>query len=189
MIDNIGESKKMEYKILCFHGFDQTAETMKKRMKNVVENFSGITFNFTNSVDEKMWYPYVNDIMTEKSMDMLKKNMENIYSSGEKYDGIIGFSQGAIFARIYISLYNPEISFLISVCGQDEIYDKFNICNLTFPEKIRFYNLYGNRDKYVLPESTKYLTKHLKNVEEIEFDGGHVIPNNEVIKIIDKIYR
>jgi hypothetical protein len=171
----------MFYKILCFHGFGQTADIMKNKMKKVINQFNGIEFEFCDSLYDKSWY----NLETKEG---IVENMENINNliKDKQYDGFIGFSQGAVFARIFTSIYNPNIKFIISLCGLDDVV--YSIKKYTFPHFIKFYNVYGNRDLYVTPQESKFLTNFISNCEEIEFDGKHIIPNDNIINILEQIF-
>jgi len=171
----------MNYRILCFHGYEQTPETMKLKMKKVIDKFKGIDFDFCKSLYDKKWYNLNDSNGLEENINFVKS-----YIKDKEYDGFIGFSQGAIFARILISFYRINIKFLISLCGMDN--NQYPIKSNVFPDYIKFYNVYGTKDIYVIPDDSKYLTKFIKNVKEIEFDGKHIIPCENIIKILEENY-
>jgi len=171
----------MNYRVLCFHGYEQTSESMKLKMKKVIEKFKGIDFEFAESLYDKKWYDLKDSKGIEENMIFINKFIKD-----KEYDGFIGFSQGAIFARILISTYKLNIKFLISLCGMDN--EQYSIKTIEFPSYIKFYNVFGSKDTYVTPSESKYLTNFIKNVKEIEFDGKHIIHSESIINIIEEIY-
>jgi hypothetical protein len=171
----------MNYRILCFHGYNQTSETMKNKMKKVIDKFKGIEFEFAPSINDNMWYELNSNVGIEENLDSIKRFIKD-----KNYDGFIGFSQGAIFARIFISLYNPPIKFFISLSGLDHTF--YSVEKYRFPSNIKFYNIFGKRDIYVTPMESKYLSQYIQNCTEIEFDGKHIIPCQNITNILEEIY-
>lgn len=154
----------MNYRILCFHGYEQTSETMKSKMKKVIDKFKGIDFDFCESLYHKKWYDLKDSNGIEENLNFINLSIKN-----KEYDGFIGFSQGAIFARILVSYLKLNIKFIISLCGLDNV--EYPIKTYNIPESIKFYNVFGKKDMYVPQIESKYLTQFIKNVEEIEFNG------------------
>lgn len=171
----------MNYRILCFHGYEQTPDTMKLKMKKIIDKFKGIDFKFSKSLYDKKWYDLKDSKGIEENINFVKSYLEN-----NEYDGFIGFSQGAIFARILVSTYKFNIKFLISLCGMDN--EKYPIKLYNICELIKFYNVYGSRDAYVTPSESKYLTKFIKNTKELEFNGKHIIHQESIINILETEY-
>jgi hypothetical protein len=81
-------NNKMEYNILCFHGYEQSCEIMKSRMKKIEKEFKGISFDFAESIDLDMWYSVNIDklnplkVLTDEipleSYQMIEDNMKQI---------------------------------------------------------------------------------------------------------------
>lgn len=205
----------MDFRILCFHGYQQTNETMKKRMKKILKEYKGIDFDFAESIEENMWYSLdnklsknnqidkhqlndeiifnnidvLNNDLSEKEYEMIDENFKRIDEllKIKKYDGFIGFSQGSIFARWYILSRQPNIKFFISIASYDAKHKIYSENKILFPDNIHYYNLYCKNDPYVLPELTKKLTQFNKG-NNIECEGKHIIPELEIIKLLTNIY-
>jgi len=190
----------MEYNILCFHGYGQTSDVMKSRMKKLEKEFKGISFDFAESIDANMWYsvnineetPFkvLTDEIPEDTYQMIEDNMINIDKILEtkKYDGFIGFSQGSVFARWYISIRKPSIKFFISIGSFNANHKLYNIYKLKYPKEIQFYNLYGKNDPYVPSIYSKILTPIIGGID-VEFDGKHIIPITTLINLLNKFYN
>jgi len=190
----------MEYNILCFHGYNQSCEMMKSRMNKIEKEFKGISFDYAESNDINMWYSInidninplkvLTDEIPSESYHMIEENMKHIDKILEtkKYDGFIGFSQGSVFARWYISTRKPQIKFFISIGSFDANHKLYNIHKLKFPKEIQLYNLYGKDDLYVPSTYSKILT-HFIGGTNVEFIGKHIIPIKETNDILNKIYN
>ena len=107
----------MEFRILCFHGYQQTKGIMKKRMEKLEKEYMGIIFEYAESILDNMWYQISEDLLNNNDLELNDNLSEEAYKMIEdnfigidellktrKYDGFIGFSQGSIFARWYILL-------------------------------------------------------------------------------------
>ncbi len=142
------------------------------------------------------------DDLLDDSYQMIEDNIKKIDEllKIKSYDGFIGFSQGSVFARWYISLRQssslcddlslciPPINFFISIGSFDANHKNYNIKQLKFPKDVQLYNLFGKNDIYVPPIYSKKLTTYLGG-KDIEFDGKHIIPIKEIIEILNEIYN
>jgi hypothetical protein len=172
---------------------------MKNKMEKIEKQFTGITFDYAESIHPEKWFDInidktdlekvLNEPLTKESMDLVEANMEKLdkFLETRHYDGFIGFSQGSVFARWYISLRKPSIKFFISIGSCDIQHDLYIVSKLPFPRELRLYNLYGTQDIYVPSKYSKLLTKFIGG-KDIEFNGKHIIPKNEIIEILKDEY-
>jgi hypothetical protein len=141
---------------------------------------------YSVNIDKLNPLKVLTDEIPLESYQMIEDNMKQIDKLLEtkKYDGFIGFSQGSVFARWYISLRKPLINFFISIGSFDVNHKLYNIHKLKFPKEIQLYNLYGKDDPYVPPTYSKMLTPFIGGID-IEFNGKHIIPIKEIIDLLN----
>lgn len=203
----------MHYNILCLHGYGQNGSIMKDRMKRITREFPGITFDFVDSLFElkdpkidsklnfKQWYEVdtvlletdplkgLETELSEKAIEMTEQNLKQLDEvfSKKQYDGIIGFSQGSVVARWYISSRKLDLKFFISIGSFDANYKSYRVSNLKFPPKIDIYHVCGDGDAYVPPSYSAQVSVCTGGII-VKHSGKHVIPVTEVCQIIRTNY-
>ena len=180
--------------IICLHGFQQSAYDMKEKMKKIIYIYKNtVNFDFIDNINPTIWYDIDDpdkpiDEITNEIIDINKtfNYLDTIFT--KKYDGAIGFSQGADILRLYISIKNIDLKFLISIGGHDINNDLYKIEKLQFPIKTRIYIISGLSDQYVPFYHVKNMCKSLSktNVTNYLFfhDNKHIIPINLLINIL-----
>lgn len=130
--------------------------------------------------------------MSLDTFDTLENSLEILLKkwNEEKYDGILGFSQGSILVQIFAfyceikkKIHNIEISYVPKFCilsssfiitdknvkNEIEIYSKEN--KIKMPMCL----MYGIKDSFIKQEETLKILNYWNKNEIIEHKGGHYV--------------
>lgn len=199
-------------KILCVHGFRHNSEALKESMKTLIKKFSknGIEFHFydspisykSNDVNEinneyKQWWSATRaNILTLEKYDTIDESLKHLKERWEedKYDGILGFSQGSVLVQIFayqiqnkiICTYEPKFLILASMFAITDINHKNNYqTQLKYKTAI----MAGARDTLVSMGDTLSLIKYFKNPYTIVHTGGHYVSSSsETYYMLQKFF-
>lgn len=179
-------------KILCLHEFRQNSQLLKKTMEPTVKKLSklNITFDFYDSPikyqndinsDYRQWWSATKEnILTLKNFDTVKESIHYLKQKWEsdKYDGLLGFSQGSTLVQIFayqiqnkiINTKEPKFIILASPFPISDVeYNKYYRSQLVYKTLI----ITGSKDTLVSMELTLSLVKYLRNSKTIIHTGGH----------------
>lgn len=201
----------MVIKILCLHGNRSCGDTLKKSMKNLLKlehiEFIFITSpiiydNSNNNYDaiyRKWWTGDLTNIFTNPYYDTLYESIKFVhdkYIEFGPFDGILGFSQGAVLANIilYLNEYpeffddkyqhiNFNFKFAI-LCSMSIITDNSFKKILDKKIKIPILNVYGDRDELLDFNHSQSLAKYFENCINYQHDGKHHIPSKSKFKSV-----
>lgn len=214
-------------KILCIHGFRSNGELLQKSMDSLTKKFAKYDINFEyitspiSFVDlegdgeiedldgeyyyRQWWTTGRSRLFDEPKYDTLFDSIKYIYDiySKNKYDGILGYSQGSVLTQII--LYLQQYPELFEEKYKDFHFDfKFGILGSTFnisDKKIsKLYdrklnvpilNIYGSKDTLVPYNISESFSDKCDNATNYKHSGKHYIPTTkesfEIMKIfIDK---
>ncbi len=189
-------------RILILHGFTQNANIVKSKFSNtiklinqLVKNIEWVVPDASNIIDEKnnlrAWY-YCNaddPLDYAKYFDVecsawygLDKTLEYFKSINNRFDVIIGFSQGAQLAHylLYNNIITTQKVVFISgfVFPWNDLYQN-KISN------VESLHVYGLADNIVSNGKTKFLINQYQNKTIIEHTKHHILGfNNSICKDI-----
>ena len=160
-------------RILALHGLHTNGMFLNKQSRNMQRILKDIEWIFPNSVNLSNVYNYNKYCVgpcynwfeyDDKKYYNLDKSEEYIRSIG-KFDGIMGFSQGASFGASIIDLVDPR--FFISIAGSEPIKPIKKIHKPSF-------HLIGLKDNK--KNKSIQLKEICKNPEVYYFTEGHQFP-------------
>lgn len=191
-------------KILCIHGFRHNSEIMKKSMQSIIKKYGkhNIEFEFYDSpikyvqseedqeqqIDYRQWWNATrHDVLTIKDYDTCEESLNNLKTKwlSDKYDGLLGFSQGSILAQIFA--YQIQKKIIQIIPGNEP---KFIILCSTFPISDTHYKTYydvndpliiptvlmiGSRDTLCSLEEINNMRKFFSNETMLIHSGGHYV--------------
>jgi len=184
-------------KVLCLHGFNQNQEIFKHkcaflrdRFKNIFElTFIDAPYKLPNDSGNAWWIYSKEAPLDIKWENIIGHNVDHINLDASlqfvkkiwnenKFDGILGFSQGATMASFIChnkDNLNINPKFVISISGFKS--------NLLINEiDIPSIHIIGLSDEIILPTYSHDLAKSFKNPLIFEHNGKHVIPSNALFK-------
>lgn len=221
-------STSRKLKILCLHGYGQNASTFSKKatqlttaLKDIADcEFLSGPFELQIENDATRRQLQVSDPSTiQKNSDQeltraWYRLMSSVHVGDEAlyflreymikkgpFDGVLGFSQGAVMASILAAMISSHV-----LINQDKKLPSFKfgvfISGITprDPEKLKIYqtklntpslHVWGTNDSLVSTELSKTFSSHYINPVCLAHDGGHALPKRpETIKqIVDFINK
>ena len=173
-------------KILLLHGSRQTGQLLLGRMDKLRKKLETLGIKlvapdapFLHPEDKELrqWWVSRNDEHREgldESLQFLKK----LWQSG-RFEGILGFSQGARVAHLLAVLSKqesafPGLQYIILVSGYDAPLP-FS-WKIESPLDVPSLHVWGTTDKLVTPQQSQTLMKHYRNAQHHEHHGGHHVP-------------
>lgn len=185
-------------KILCLHGFRHNSQLLKKSMEQTIKKLSrfNIEFDFfdspikysstdndetTNEIDYRQWWSATKEnVLTLERFDTAEQSINNLKEKWEsnKYDGLLGFSQGSTLVQIFayqiqnkiIDTYEPKFLVIASTFPISDVgYKKYYQSQVIYKTLI----MIGSRDTLVNMEQTLSLVKYFRNPVTIVHSGGH----------------
>jgi len=154
--------------------------------QNEEEQKEGPMFMWWNA-DAADWWLIKHYFGATESIEFIK----TVFRNQGPFDGILGFSQGAVLATILCSLRtefpteeNPiSFRFAILVGGFCPSADPYKDLLMNSKENMcPTVHCYGKNDPRVDPELSKKLVEYFPSAIVIEHDGGHYIPTNSAAK-------
>lgn len=99
----------------------------------------------------------------------------------QPFDGVLGFSQGAVLASLLVGLFDFRFAIMIGgFASRDpahaEIYAR------TERYALPSLHVIGRADGVVPPESSRLLAARFRDPEIVEHPGGHVIPDSDAVR-------
>ncbi|KRZ28463.1 Uncharacterized protein T4B_7246 [Trichinella pseudospiralis] len=203
------ESSKL--KILCLHGyrfvfqkyplcrqnanaFRAKTGSMRKPLTKVVEFYYVDAPHFSNHSDNdaeiearSWWFSQENNRFSSKDITDLctgfQESVDAIDNAFQqhKFDGILGFSQGACMASLICSLslqgkFQHRIRFAILISG----FVSKSSGHITLQQQelnIPSLHIVGQADEIVPKEVSLALAKRFVSPHVVEHDGGHYVPS------------
>ncbi|KAI3631399.1 hypothetical protein MIR68_010889 [Amoeboaphelidium protococcarum] len=199
-------------KILCLHGYGQTADRFRRQVsairkqlakqQNCVMDFLQAPHVVTEPEDESVdlteetfcWFRKLqhNDgtweyCGLEQSIEFIK----NYIADNGPFDGVFGFSQGAILVGILLAERVIEVKFAVLVAGYKSALTQHrsllssNEC-IDYPPTL---HVFGQTDRVVACEASRELSTAFKSPQILEHIGGHLVPQDSLNRrvIIDFI--
>lgn len=191
-------------KILCLHGFRHNSALLQKSMSTLTKKFgkNDITFDFLDScfpyvcvdgsevlekTDLKQWWSAKKDsILKLDTFDTVNESIEHIQKKWDenKYDGILGFSQGSVLAQIFayrcqnkqINTYSPKF---IILCSTFPITDLHECKQYENKLNLPCFIMYGSKDLFVQKDLTLKFSKICENATIYEHNGGHYVSSTK----------
>ena len=193
-----GTASGRRLKVLCLHGYGQTAAIFRDRsggfrkpMKKsqfelfYVDGPFGCTKDGENEADadadvsRRAWWRGHSAQTTypgwPEARDMLKDLWER-----EEMDGILGFSQGAGAAAMLSAELKP--SFAIFVSGFVPRDEAAAASLLAGVRGVRSLHVIGAGDTLVEPARSRALAELFDGAEIVEHEGGHHTPSNAAVR-------
>ncbi len=185
-------------RILCLHGYGGSASTLASQigsLSSILAPYADLVFVDAPSIKEgdygwwhARFHRYDGQVVYE-GWERTRQGLIEKFAKDGPFDGILGFSQGAILTGVLCGLNagpNGKTSkdtpfrfgFAIMVGGftarDDDLSKLFDRHELyTIPSL----HVYGVRDGVVSPESSQALAEMFKRPTIITHSGGHVIPS------------
>lgn len=161
-------------RILCLHGYTSSASRLQRQLAPVaaaVEPYAQFTFvngPFSAPPGHAWWDANTADgVTTYDGWPKSRSYLHTVFKEQGPFDGILGFSQGAILSSVLVAL-RPEFGFDFAVLiggfqARDhelaKLYDReFEIPSL---------HVYGRGDEIVKPEASEKLAQKYKNPSRI----------------------
>jgi len=208
-------------RVLALHGYSQNAITFSKRLGAIRKECKNIDFVFVNAPhillpSELSGAPSQFDseeVVSEEASDpntaprgWWKSNQTRTKAEGvqtsilvirgllmtQRFDGVLGFSQGAAFAAIIAALLerphlypdflvdgkppHPPLQFCISVSGY-RLNDPFCLEFLMPGYSTPTLHIIGKTDIVVVEERSRQLIEVSENSHVEEHNGGHFVPS------------
>lgn len=180
-------------KILCLHGFRHNSQLLKKSMEPIIKRLSifDVEFDFLdspikykseqNNTDYRKWWSVTKEnALTLEKYDTIEESILHVKNkwTSNKYDGLLGFSQGSILAQIFayqvqnkvINLeYEPKFIILVNTSLISDINYK-----VYYQEQLLYKTLIisGSKDTSIDIEHLCNLIKNFKNISVIFNTGG-----------------
>jgi predicted esterase len=182
--------------ILCLHGYGQTSERFIEKYEKfwkflrdagctpIAGNGQNAVINFSLEHGNAWFTIPGDDFFTSKRYLGLDKSIKYIddLNKVHKFDGIIGYSQGATFATIIVGLGIIKPKFMMLFGGYPPTDSEF--IDVARRINIPVLGVYGSADTVVNPELSITLYNMIPGCETHEYKGGHVIPCNLKFKEI-----
>ena len=204
----IDSKAKLPYqKLLFLHGFRQNGNKIKKRMSktlNYLKTECNAHVHFLNGThpyvpqgeaaqqikttlgeqalnpieSQRVWYNSSDDATIYVGLDeSLDHVMQHVKAHGP-YDGVIGFSQGALVANI-LCRQNPSLfRYFISISGFKANAIKYkDLYSSEKPFEFVSMHIYGKNDTLVSPFRSRDLAKCFLNGVVFSHEAGHFAPD------------
>jgi len=181
-------------KILCLHGLRHNKDLLERSIKPMFNKFKDVTFVFINAPftfpNEPEFYCWWNatreNAQTIEKYDTINESLQYITNiwNNDKFDGILGFSQGSVVAQIFcyhiqnnvINTHSPKFAIF---CSTTEISDISLHSLYQTKLKIPICVMYGIKDTLVTNDvCIKVGNKLSDNPHLIEHCGGHYVASN-----------
>lgn len=196
----LGDVKNATKLWIVFHGYGYSAAAFLKKFEAICDENTciiapeGLSKFYVNGVDGKVgasWMTKENRADEIKDYllylnELYNQLLENRASNPFKLN-VLGFSQGgATAARWVVQTTAKPDNFIMwaSVFPDDMPFEVFNKNN------IKPYFLFGDEDVFLTPERVEQqkeiLTKSLQNITIIPFLGKHTIPEDVLVKNVEK---
>jgi predicted esterase len=135
------------------------------------------TFPHQDDKELRQWWASRNGDHCEgldESLQMLKELWQS-----ERFEGILGFSQGARVAHLLAVLANqenafPGLQYIILVSGYDAPLPLS--WTIESPLDLPSLHVWGRTDKLITPQQSQTVMKHYRNAQYHEHHGGHHVP-------------
>jgi len=180
------------FRVLCLHGFGQTAASMAAMVQPIADALRGHTELVIPPHSDPwwrasrlLWPAYVG---CESSLDFLR-----VFSaSNGPFDGVLGFSQGACLAGMLCAMQcNASMSAPITVrfavvcsgfCSRDAQHNSLYAPTLAIPSL----HVVGQNDFVLLRYFASSLAQCFVNATVSYHPGGHELPSdiNEIVQFI-----
>ncbi|RKP10434.1 ovarian cancer-associated gene 2 protein [Thamnocephalis sphaerospora] len=205
-------------RILCLHGYMQNGQVLRrktgvlrKKVKDIAELvFVTAPFDVpmpTDITEEERarlqrlydseggelhpyaWWFAKGTPARYEGFEEAMRQIRSVLAEQGPFDGVLGFSQGAVFASLLASIYSrpdeplrldsrhPAFRFAILISGfpsrcpsHSYLYER--------PIQCPSLHMIGLGDTVVLPEGSEKLANTFENPTVYRHDGGHVIPTN-----------
>lgn len=203
----------MPTKILCIHGFRSNGLLLSKSIKSLTKKLNKYDIQFdcitspiayTNldksddiedmEQDYKQWWSTTKlGLFDEPNYNTIYDSIKYIYDlySKEKYDGILGYSQGSVLVQII--LYLQEYPELFGDMYKDMSFKfKFGITSCTFnitdnilkdlynhKLAIPILNIYGSNDTLVPYNISESFGDKCLNITNYKHEGKHYVPTTK----------
>ena len=101
----------------------------------------------------------------------------------ERFDGILGFSQGAAAAAMLCAnVEHPRPKFAMIVSGFVPRDEKAAERLLAGVKDVPSLHVFGQTDQLVVPERSRALTTLFADATVVAHDGGHMIPSGAAVR-------
>ena len=156
-------------RILCLHGFSQSAVTFRKRIAVLKSKIKSELVFIDGPIDlenGKCWWKSSDDREIYHGLDESINIVKSVWNSNE-FDGILGFSQGATFTAILSTILYPK--FIIVVSGFLPFPESLkNMSNISIPSL----HIMGKTDEWVPVDENFKLSQAFINPVVYIHDGG-----------------
>ena len=142
---------------------------------------------------QRVWYNLHNETEWDESVDTeLNESLAHVFYNSNRvdgrplYDGVIGFSQGAVVASILTNKYPNLFKYFISISGYQTTAPKYlNIYSQPI-DSIPSMHIYGLNDKMVEPIRSEALSKWFVNSQIQTHKAGHFAPDSWPVNAMAK---
>ena len=194
-------------KLLCLHGYGQNAVLFKKKisvLRNHLNKFDiecffvdapyicpQSSFDFIIPENGKAWYISSQDNSIYNGLSESLDYLRQIVDQNGEFIGVLGFSQGATMAALVAS-HLQCFRFLVCFGG---FVPRSASAKLLLSFKNPSLHVIGRNDTYISPQESMGLASYLgslgSQVEIINHDGGHVVPQTAEYRdqIVDFIIK
>ena len=182
--ERLNLSRMSRGRVLCLHGAQQTSETFRSKLGNLVTKLRRVVeLDFIDGPHEcalregdelptRTWFLRDAERRVETtSLEMSLRLLETFWRE-RIYVGIIGFSQGGSLAAILASRPDrfPGLRFIL-IGGAPDLPD------LQIPPSVRSLHLIGKADEAVSVASSLQLSRRFHEPVVVEHEQGHIIPS------------
>lgn len=201
-----------QYNVVCFHGFTQTPEILKKKLEPLVSKVKNrLNLHFfpgpvlLQKLPEQRSYWYYDKANPLNAVWKDHNASSTIYHTRESVyefikfvkelppiDGIIGFSQGGAFCDYICKLCEleaislPDLQFAVFLStfrfDREDHYNGELCIERNMKLTIRTFHSYANNDSVISSEESCQLKESYINAMEFQHQGRHAIPSNATAK-------
>lgn len=181
-------------KILCLHGFEQTAAILRMRLGGLPRKLKHVTFHFLDGPVQlplrgeqteplrSWWTRRAEGLIDDHSLEEALHLVEESWRLDGPFDGILGFSMGAVFA-CQIAMRLPCVGLKFIICAGAPYHPSITSDALHHLSHLPNLHIYGTADTTVDPARSILLMEQWRDTAGrteapvvIEHDKGHCIP-------------
>jgi predicted esterase len=195
-------------RILCLHGYRGNAKTLQTQMRPLTQGleplaeFVCVDAPSLTMGDFGWWHAVSNDVDRPKHADVdhptiryegwlkTKAWLISLFQQSAPFDGVFGFSQGAVLTSLLVGLRNhceaeDRISFDFAMmvggfAGNDGshayLYQRKSEYDLPS------FHIFGDSDFVVPGSRSERLAGFFKDPQILRHSGGHIIPGNPQVR-------
>jgi len=187
-----------KHKVLCLHGYAQNGAILRDRSGGFRKPLKKSRFEMTyidgpygctkdgeevEAADANMlrraWWRGSSAAETYDGWPEARETLAEMWHR-ERFDGLLGFSQGAGAAAMLAAELRPSFAILVSGFVPRDREAAASL--LAGVEGVPTLHVYGDADALVEPERSRALVDLFSDAAVIVHEGGHMLPSSSVVR-------